>query len=193
MIQPQQDRLLQVDVKELRARPGAQDTLSRIVATPDGFSRVLVGIPHGSELHLDLRLESVHEGVLLTGTASAEVSGECGRCLDPISYPLVVDVMQLFTWADRAEESSDGDDEESRTVGEDFILDCEPVLRDLMISELPFQPVCREDCPGLCSQCGFRMEDDLEHHHQQVDPRWAALSGLAAELNQSEDEDSSRS
>lgn len=190
MIEPQQNALLQVDVKELRGKPGAQATVSRTVPAPAGFAAVLVSIDETSDLQLDLRVESVHEGVLLTGSASAEVTGHCGRCLDPISYPLVVDVMQLFTWADKVEDGTDGDDEESRSVGEDLILDCEPVLRDLMVSELPFQPVCREDCPGLCAQCGFRMEDDLEHAHEQMDPRWAALSGLAAELNDAEDDQS---
>lgn len=187
MIHPQQKHLLQVDVKELQGRPGAQETLSRTVPAPADFATVLVGIPEASELDLDLRLESVHEGVLLSGSASAEVAGECGRCLDPLSYPLSVDVMQLFIW----DGDIDDDDEDTRAVAEDLTVDVEPVLRDLMVSALPFQPVCREDCPGLCSQCGFRMEEDPEHAHEQLDPRWAALSNLAAELN--DDEDESRS
>lgn len=185
MIHPQQNTLLQVDVKELKGKPGAQDTLSRTVPAPAEFATVLVGVPEASDLDLDLRLESVHEGVLLSGTASAEVVGECGRCLDPLSYPLTVDVMQLFTW-----EANPGEDEDEDTsvVSDDLTVDIEPVLRDLMVSALPFQPVCRENCPGLCSQCGFRMEDDPEHAHEQLDPRWAALSGLAAELNNAEDD-----
>ena len=183
MIHPQQNALLQVDVKELKGKPGAQETLSRTVPAPADFATVLVGIPEASDLNVDLRLESVHEGVLLSGTASAEVAGECGRCLDPLSYPLTVDVMQLFVWEDEGE-----DDDDTRAVSEDLSVDLEPVLRDLMVSALPFQPVCRENCPGLCSQCGFRMEDDPEHAHEQLDPRWAALSGLAAELNNAEDD-----
>lgn len=187
MIHPQQKTLLQVDVKELKGKPGAQETLSGTVAAPADFATVLVGIPEASELNVDLRLESVHEGVLLSGAASAEVLGECGRCLDPLSYPLTVDVMQLFTWDGDIDEEA----EDTRAVSDDLTVDVEPVLRDLMVSALPFQPVCRQDCPGLCSQCGFRMEDDPEHAHEQLDPRWAALSNLAAELN-NEDDDESR-
>lgn len=188
MIHPQQKNLLQVDVKELKGKPGVQETLSRTVPAPADFATVLVGIPESSDLNVDLRLESVHEGVLLSGSASAEVVGECGRCLDPLSYPLSVDVMRLFSW----DGDVDDDDEDTQAVSEDLTVDVEPVLRDLMVSALPFQPVCREDCPGLCSQCGFRMEDDPEHAHEQLDPRWAALSNLAAELK-TEDEDESRS
>lgn len=188
MIHPQQKNLLQVDVKELKGKPGVQETLSRTVPAPADFATVLVGIPEASDLNVDLRLESVHEGVLLSGSASAEVVGECGRCLDPLSYPLSVDVMRLFSW----DGDVDDDDEDTQAVSEDLTVDVEPVLRDLMVSALPFQPVCREDCPGLCSQCGFRMEDDPEHAHEQLDPRWAALSNLAAELK-TEDEDEIRS
>lgn len=174
---------LQVDVKELKGRPGGQETLVGVVPTPAGFSVSLVGIPEQSDLHCDLRLESVHEGVLVTGTVTAEVAGECGRCLEPIGYPISVDVMQLFSWSDNAGEAASEEDEELRAVGEDLILDLEPVLRDLLVTTLPFQPVCREDCPGLCSQCGFRMEDDPEHEHEQIDPRWATLQGLKDRLS----------
>lgn len=184
---PQQDYLLHVDVRELKGHPGAQRTLFRTVEAPSGLGTVLVGIAEQSDLDLDLRVESVHEGVLLSGTASAEVTGQCGRCLDPIGFPLTVDVMQLYSWTPEANQA-DGDDEETREVTADLTLDLEPVLRDLMVSALPFQPVCRADCPGLCSQCGFRMEDDLGHDHEQLDPRWAKLASLADTLNE-DDED----
>lgn len=193
MKHPQQDNLLHVDVKELKGNPGAQQALSRTVPTPEGFAAVLVGVAEHRDLELDLRIESVHEGTLLSGTAHGRVTGECGRCLDPISYPLTVDVMQLFTWPEKAEGPEEGDDEDTRQVSEDLTIDLEPVLRDLMVSALPFQPVCREDCPGLCSQCGFRMEEDPGHAHEQLDPRWAALSGLAQELNDDSDENNSSS
>ncbi|WP_223881432.1 YceD family protein [Nesterenkonia ebinurensis] len=193
MKHPQQENLLHVDVKELKGHPGAQQTLSTTVEAPAGFGTVLVGIAEHSELNLDLRAESVHEGVLLTGTASAEVNGQCGRCLDPISYPLTVDVMQLYSWeppeqSSTAQSGPEEDDEETRHVTEQLSIDAEPVLRDLMVSALPFQPVCRADCPGLCSQCGFRMEEDPSHAHEQLDPRWATLAGLADQLNESDED-----
>ncbi|GAA3285756.1 YceD family protein [Nesterenkonia halobia] len=188
----EQDAGLSVDVRELGGKPGTQEHLDRTVATPADFSAVLVGFREGGALHLDLRLESVHEGVLLTGTASAEVSGQCSRCLDAIGYSAAVDLMQLFTHPGR-EVDGEAEDEDERLIGEDLTIDLEPVLRDLMVSTLPFQPVCREDCPGLCSQCGFRMEDDPEHAHEQIDPRWAALADLADGLNDPEDASGERS
>lgn len=185
---PQQETLLQVDVKELKGRPGAQEMISEAVAAPADFATVLVGIPQGSDLQVDIRMESVHEGVLVTGTTAGEVAGECGRCLDPLSYPLTVDIMQLYTWPDRAESEAADDDEDTHVVSEDLMIDLEPVLRDLIVSSLPFQPVCRENCAGLCSQCGFRMEEDPEHAHEQLDPRWAALADLAKELHNTDED-----
>ncbi|GAA1147739.1 YceD family protein [Nesterenkonia lutea] len=174
---------LSVDVQELRGKPGTQHEILRTVPAPEDLATVLIGIPQGSELQLDLRLESVHEGVLMTGTASGEVVGQCGRCLDELKHQLTVDIMQLFSWPQKARtDAAEEDDEDTRPMGSDLTIDLEPVLRDLMVSALPFQPVCREDCPGLCSVCGFRMEDDLDHFHEQLDPRWAALKDVAVGL-----------
>ena len=51
-----------------------------------------------------------------------------------------------------------------------------------MVLALPFQPLCQDDCPGLCTECGARLADDPDHRHEEpVDPRWAALQDLAAD------------
>ena len=71
----------------------------------------------------------------------------------------------------------DLDDEVSRL--EDDLLDLEPLLRDAVVLALPFQPLCVEDCPGLCVECGDRPADDPEHGHEEpIDPRWAGLQAL---------------
>ena len=56
------------------------------------------------------------------------------------------------------------------------LIDLEPVLRDAVVLELPFQPLCRPDCAGLCPQCGANLNDDPGHEHRpDNDPRWDAL------------------
>ena len=152
----------------------------------------VIGVPERAEIELDLRLESVMEGVLVTGTAHAPVAGECVRCLEPVEWELDSDFQELFSYPDAdqrfggdAEEAEDGDEEEPLVL-EDDLFDLEPVLRDAVVLELPLQPVCREDCPGLCSDCGARLADDPEHHHDAADIRWAALQGLAETLKDGE-------
>lgn len=151
-------------------------TIDEQVPAPKDFGVALIGVQEGSPVELDLRLEAVHEGILVSGTADVGVVGECGRCLAPISYSESVDVQELFYYDDN-ELSEDGEQEEQYRVEHDSI-DLEPVLRDAVITSLPFQPVCRQDCRGLCSECGVRLEDDPGHRHEVLDPRWAVLSGL---------------
>ncbi|WP_138443397.1 YceD family protein [Sinomonas susongensis] len=174
-----------LDVKDLGRSPGTMRTLEEHVPAPSELGVALIGVREGSPVDLDLRLESVHEGILVSGTAHVDVSGECGRCLDPIEYGLTVDVQELFSF--EGGEPSDGeDDEEQRRVEHDSI-DLEPVLRDAVVTMLPFQPVCREDCPGLCPECGIRLADEPGHHHEVVDPRWSALADLIKPDRHSDD------
>ncbi len=171
--------------------------VSRTVSAPAdlGIAEV-IGVPEGSPVELALRLESVMEGVLVTGTAYARVEGECVRCLEPIERELEADFQELYSYPD-AEERFGGDageaegDEEETLLLEDEMFDLEPVLRDAVVLELPLQPVCREDCPGLCSQCGARLADEPDHHHEATDIRWAALQGLADTLQGGEKDNAS--
>ena len=83
---------LVLDTRELGRRAGAMKQLRRSVAAPAGLGLALVAVPEGSEIELDVRLESVMEGVLVTGTALVTVSGECARCLEPLSFDKEVDI-----------------------------------------------------------------------------------------------------
>ncbi len=172
-----------LDTRELGRRPGSQRGVSRIEPAPADLGIEVLRVPEGSPVSLDLRLEAVMEGVLVTGTARAGLEGECVRCLGPIDDEIEVDLQELYVYDDR-EHDPDEDDEVSKL--EDDLVDLEPLLRDAVVLALPFQPLCRPDCPGLCVECGARLADDPDHQHEEpVDPRWAALSELA-ELQQDE-------
>ncbi|WP_309081985.1 DUF177 domain-containing protein [Zhihengliuella sp.] len=162
-------------VKDLGRSPGNMRTLEETVPAPAEMGVALIGVPEGSDIDLDVRFEAVHEGILVTGEAEVDIVGECGRCLEAIEYSLVADFQELFYY-DPIEGSED-EEAEQHLVQDDFV-DVEPVLRDAVVTALPFQPVCREDCEGLCPECGVRLEEDPDHHHEVLDPRWAALSGL---------------
>ncbi|MGH8774972.1 MAG: YceD family protein [Jiangellaceae bacterium] len=137
----------------------------------------VVGVPEGADLELDLRLESVMEGVLVSGAARAPLAGECVRCLDPVEDDLDVEIQELYAYPDHG--VPDGEDDE--LMVEDHLLDLEPAIRDAVVLALPQAPLCRDDCPGLCPQCGARLADDPTHTHDTTDPRWAALTGLLAD------------
>lgn len=118
------------------------------------------------------------EGVLVTGTARADLTGECARCLEVLDDDVVVDLQELFAYEESDTATDSEDDDVSRLEGD--LLDLEPLLRDAVVLALPFQPLCRDDCPGLCIECGARLADDPDHQHDDaIDPRWASLRELA--------------
>lgn len=164
---------LVIDTHELGRRAGAMRVIEASVEAPAGLGIAVIGVPPGSPIELDLRLESVVEGVLVTGTATVDVAGECVRCLTPISDSLEIDIQELFVYPN----SEATEDEASRLEGD--LIDLEPLLRDDVVLELPFQPLCREDCAGLCVECGANLNTDPEHAHDDpIDPRWAGLLRL---------------
>lgn len=166
-----------LDTRELGRRPGSQHQVTRTVPAPADLGIEVLRVPEGSQVDLDLRLEAVMEGVLVTGEASVELAGECARCLEPISDELEVDFQELFVYEDQRDPSEEEDDEVSMLRGD--LVDLEPLLRDAVVLALPFQPLCQDDCPGLCPECGARLADDPDHAHEAaVDPRWAGLAAL---------------
>lgn len=171
---------LVLDTRELGRRPGSQREDSRTVPAPADLGIEVLAVPEGSPVELDWRLEAVMDGVLVTGSATVELSGECVRCLVAIEDEKTVDFQELYLYDD--DRSSDEEDDEVRRLEGD-LLDLEPVLRDAVVLTLPFRPLCREDCPGLCPDCGARLADDPDHAHEEtLDPRWAALTALQEQV-----------
>jgi len=177
-----------LDVRELGRRPGAMQKLTRTVPAPAGLGLdvIGVGVPEGSDVELDARLESVQEGVLVTAAISATATGECSRCLDALDLPIEVQVQELYVYdpseARRGADAQDAEDDETPTLDGD-LLDLEPAVRDAVVLALPVAPVCREDCPGLCPECGVHLADDPGHQHESSDPRWSALQDLVGETS----------
>ena len=168
---------LVLDTRELGRRPGSQREVSRTVPAPADLGIEVLGVPEGTPVELDLRLEAVMEGVLVTGTATATLTGECARCLEPISDEIEVRFQELFVYDDQ---DVDPDEELEVSTLQDDLVDLEPLLRDAVVLALPFQPLCEDDCPGLCVECGARLADDPDHAHDApVDPRWGALAQLS--------------
>ena len=171
-----------LDTRELGRRPGSQRQVTLTVPAPADLGIEVLSVPEGSQVELDLRLEAVMEGVLVTGSATAVLEGECARCLEPISDQSEFTFQELYVYSDQ--DYSDEDDGAVSKLEKD-LLDLEPVLRDAVVLALPFQPLCMEDCPGLCVECGARLADDPDHQHEEpIDPRWAGLTALQPEQDQ---------
>jgi len=179
---------LVLDTRELGRRPGSERKVMMTAPAPADLGIEVLHVPEGSPVEFALRLEAVVEGVLVTGSAHAELAGECVRCLTEISDEMDADFTELFVYDDGEDQAEDTEDgETSRLQGD--LVDLEPLLRDAVVLNLPFQPLCSDDCPGLCAECGARLADDPEHRHDEpIDPRWAALQGLAQETTGRDDD-----
>ncbi|MGH3152321.1 MAG: YceD family protein [Streptosporangiaceae bacterium] len=172
----------------------------------------LVSVPEGADVSLDLRFEAVSEGVLVTGTATAPLAGECARCLTPLTDTVTASFRELYLYADERprgsrdkhdrhdrhdkhdsrdrrdrhewqDDSGEQDEEELYLDGD--LLNLEPVLRDAVVLALPMSPLCQPDCPGLCVECGEPLADaGAGHRHEDApDPRWAGLNQLTDQPN----------
>ena len=170
---------LVLDTRELGRRPGSQHQVTRTVPAPAELGIEVLRVPERSEVELDLRLEAVMEGVLVTGTATAALEGECVRCLEPISDDVEVTFQELYVYDDQRHVPTDEAEDDGVSRLEDDLVDLEPLLRDAVVLALPFQPLCEDDCPGLCPECGARLADDPDHAHEAaIDPRWGRLQEL---------------
>ena len=170
---------LVIDTHELSRRAGVLKEITTVAQAPADLGIDVIGVPLGSPIELSLRLESVVEGVLVTGTAKVLIQGSCARCLDEISETEEIDLQELYCYPGKELDDPDA----SRIEGD--LIDLEPVLRDAVVLDLPFTPLCRPDCAGLCPECGANLNQDPDHGHaESVDPRWAELAEWAQPSNE---------
>ena len=159
-----------VQVHDLMHKAGSLRRVELTFPAPEALDNGFAAIPLGGEIDIDGRLESVHEGILVTANVQSEAKTECSRCLDPLELEVDVEFQELFAYS-----LTDEDD----LVISDESIDLEQVVRDAVVLSLPFQPICSDDCEGLCVDCGAKLADNPQHVHEApVDPRWNALKNL---------------
>ena len=153
----------------------------RVVPAPAELGAGLVHVPEGAQLQLDVRLEDVSEGVLVTAEVSAPLAGECARCLDEFTSSTQVRFQELFVLASLGvpgSDTADGASDDGYVLDGD-LLDLEPALRDALVLDLPLSPLCDAKCQGLCSTCGIRLADaEPDHGHPGDGGVWAVLKDL---------------
>jgi uncharacterized protein len=130
-------------------------------------------VPAGAEIEVDVTLTPFEGGIDVAGTVTAPWSGICRRCAEPVSGELRIPVRERFADAPLADVS----DEELYPITDETI-DLGPLARDAVVLELPMAPLCREDCAGLCIECGANLNEGDCGCVAPRDPRWANLDVL---------------
>jgi DUF177 domain-containing protein len=152
--------------------PGSARSQSLVVPAPADLGAGMVRVPDGSSLELEVRLEDVSGGVLVTAGVVAPLAGECARCLEEFTSVANVRFVELFA------RESDNCDEDGYLLDGD-LLNLEPALRDAVVLELPLSPLCASECQGLCSTCGVRLaEAEPGHGHGADGGVWSVLREL---------------
>jgi uncharacterized protein len=165
-----QSAVYTVSIIDLMHKPGQMREASLDILTPEPMGEGIAVVPDGTNLDLDVRFESVHEGILVTGEVFVDADAECSRCLEPLTVPIEVDFQELFTYSVSSEDDHFVKDDE---------INLEQVIRDAVVLNLPLHPLCQIDCLGLCVECGVKMAENPHHVHEApVDSRWIALKEL---------------
>ena len=161
-----------VPVHDVMHRPGEMRERVLEFDVPEQLGEGVAVVKQGTSMRIDLRLEGLHDGILVSAEVDTDALGECVRCLDPIELPVEVEFQELFAYSE---------DEAFDFAIRDDHVNLESVVRDAVVLSLPFQPVCRADCPGLDPVTGEKYADDADRQAREVlDPRWAALQGFQA-------------
>jgi len=158
-----------IDVRDLLRNPGSARTVRVHEAVPD-LRTELAGVPEDEPIEGALTLESVVEGIYVTGSVTGRVSYRCARCLKEFDGSFDVQMNELFV-----REPTPDDD---YALEPDLTLDPEPMVRDAVVLEMLFSPLCTPDCLGLCERCGGDRNLGECSCTEPIDPRWSALEGL---------------
>lgn len=183
-----------IAVDLVSSRAGQSKDIDSDFPVPEGIGDEVIHITEGQSLHITGRIDSLVDGLLLTGTLDAPISAECTRCLRPLHRTDHIQLTAFFPY-DAPESPTDaftgnveliaGEDEGGDTyplAANGRIMDVEALLRDTLVEAIPLQPLCRPDCAGLCPQCGINLNDHPEHKHEVTDMRWSALEQLRDSL-----------
>lgn len=175
-----------VSLISLPRQEGAHITWDMDFPAPNDFAVELMGVPEGSPVKVHANLNSVSEGVWVDGEVSVTLEGHCSRCLRELGEDRTEHIGELIFYPERkaaiVDEGEDDDAQDLPVIESDYI-DLEPIIRDAIVLSLPFRPLCRPDCPGLCSECGAPWDElPSDHHHEQTNPTFDVLDGLRAQL-----------
>lgn len=181
-------KLFIFNTHDLPRRAGEMREYTLDIPAPERIGIDVIAVPEDQGIHIGMRLESVTEGVLVSAQVSTIAEGECIRCLDPMEMPIARNFQELYRYAPekahtkaqrKAAEAQDDLDEDEDLVMDGELINLEGPVRDAIVLALPINPICDEDCPGLCPRCGVKwslLEPD--HRHDVKDPRWADLTDL---------------
>jgi uncharacterized protein len=165
---------LRVHVSELLRRPGSDRTVE-LEITPGELGIDDERFHADDPVQIRLRLEALSDGIVVNGVITSTWHGTCRRCAVPATGTLSSEVHELY-------QQVVTDAEAFELVGDQ--LDLTPMVREVMVLDAPISPLCRDDCKGLCLQCGLDLNTgSCSCVAPPADARWSALDDLKGKLD----------
>jgi len=140
-----------------------------LINQPAGFQREIPFEHESYVLDEDCPMENLRGTITLARTLNgvrslsdvhAKHTVECGKCLDQFALSIHSEFEEIFTFTNRPLS------EEEAIIPEDGNIDFEPIIREYLLLEIPFTPVCKPDCKGLCSVCGKNLNKKSCEHQE---------------------------
>ncbi|HEB12843.1 MAG TPA: hypothetical protein ENI11_04100 [Actinobacteria bacterium] len=159
---------LYIDVTAILDEIGAEQTFAgEVPMETTKLGEEVIKFPRPAELNATLR--SVDQGVMITGEALGHIELRCSRCLEVFGLEEKIGIDEIVM----VDAPEDGDDVFAIADGK---IDLAAIVYQNLIVEIPIQPLCREACAGLCSECGKSQNDEPhEHVKDEIDVRLAPL------------------
>jgi uncharacterized protein len=123
------------------------------------------------------RVTRTPSGLLVQVKMQAKTASECVRCLTEFDQPLAIEFTELYAFASHPISDS------GLILPESGYINLAPLVREYLLLDMPINPLCRQDCKGLCRVCGENLNEKPAHTHEEssIDPRLAVLKDLFKE------------
>ena len=169
--------MIQINVSQLLKDPIGTTRSYQVAETVDiaGSKSTVQG---------EVELVRTDRGILVKGTLQGMIEVTCSRCLNLFSSHLALNIEEEYfatTDVDSGATLPLPEEPEYFTIDERYILDLSEAIQQYMLLAVPMKPLCREDCAGLCPNCGHNLnEGACGCLPQEVDPRWSQLGRLTS-------------
>ncbi len=190
-------------VLSLRDQPrqvGEQTERTLQWEVPEGWKTEVAHLTPGQQIPVTVQVISMEDGVYVQLQGAANLESQCVRCLEDVSLPTPFHYGETFVEEESVQSIAaggaqagvvevTGDVIDEPLIIERDTVNIEPLLRDAILGQVPFQPLCSVDCLGICEHCGILLKDaGPNHKHEFLDPRFAELGALVQEMQNSDDE-----
>ena len=155
------------------------------VYQPEEFNPVDERVNLAQAAEVKGNVKRTGDAVFVSGHVETRAQVECDRCLKPVELPVSADfALEYITGADYESSSAAAlsEQELSVSVFDGESIDVDEIVKEQILLAAPARTLCREDCKGICPECGIDLNTgQCNCAVDDVDPRWAALKSLKNE------------